>query len=49
MYSTGMAEQTDVDQIRITVNQLENSRKALERNLELNYNLLRFQLGVDPQ
>jgi outer membrane protein TolC len=48
MYSAGMAEQTDVDQIRITVNQLENSRKALERNLELNYNLLRFQLGVDP-
>lgn len=47
MYSAGMAEQTDVDQIRITVNQLENSRRALERNLELNYNMLRFQLGLD--
>ena len=47
MYSTGMAEQTDVDQIRITVNQLENSRRALERNLELNYNLFRFQLGLE--
>ncbi len=47
MYNTGMAEQTDVDQIRITVNQLENSRRALERNLELNYNLFRFQLGLD--
>ena len=47
MYKTGMAEQTDVDQIRITVNQLENSRRALERNLELNYNLFRFQLGLD--
>jgi outer membrane protein len=48
MFSTGMAEKTDVDQIRITVNQLENARNALERNLELNYNMLRFQLGVEP-
>lgn len=48
MFDAGMAEQTDVDQIRITVNQLENSRRALERNLELNYNMLRFQLGLEP-
>ncbi len=47
MYRTGMAEKTDVDQLRITVNQLENSRNALRRNLELNYNMLRFQLGVE--
>ena len=47
MFKTGMAEQTDVDQIRITVNQLQNSVNALNRNLELNYNLMRFQLGVD--
>ncbi len=47
MFNAGMAEQTDVDQIQITVNQLENSRRALERNLELNYNLLRFQLGLE--
>ena len=49
MFSAGMAEQTDVDQISITVNQLVNSRNALQRNLELNYNMLRFQLGVEPQ
>jgi outer membrane protein len=48
MFSAGMAEQTDVDQIRITVNQLENSRNALARNLELNYNMMRFQLGIEP-
>ncbi len=48
MFSAGMAEQTDVDQISITVNQLMNSRNALKRNLELNYNMLRFQLGVEP-
>jgi len=48
MYRTGMAEQTDVDQLRITVNQLVNARNSLERNVELNYNLLRFQLGLEP-
>jgi outer membrane protein TolC len=47
MYNAGMAEQTDVDQIRITVNQLQDSKNALERNLELNYNMLRFQLGLE--
>lgn len=47
MFRTGMAEETDVDQLRITVNQLQNSRNSLERNLELNYNMLRFQLGVE--
>jgi len=47
MFRTGMAEQTDVDQIRITVNQLVNARNSLQRNVELNYNLLRFQLGLE--
>jgi outer membrane protein TolC len=47
MFNAGMAEQTDVDQIRVTVNQLSNSATALQRNLELNYNILRFQLGME--
>ncbi len=47
MYKTGMAEQTDVDQIRITVNQLANATTSLQRNLELSYNMLRFQLGLE--
>lgn len=47
MFRAGMAEQTDVDQIRVTVNQLENARNSLQRNLELNYNMLRFQLGLE--
>ena len=47
MYENGMAEQTDVDQLRITVNQIYDSRNALQRNLELNYNMLRFQLGLE--
>jgi len=47
MYKSGMAEQTDVDQLRITVNQISDARNAMERNLELNYNMLRFQLGIE--
>jgi outer membrane protein len=46
MYTAGMAEQTDVDQMVSNVSMVENSRSSLQRTIELNYNLLRFQLGV---
>lgn len=46
MYSAGMAESTDVDQMVSNVTMVENSRSSLQRTIELNYNLLRFQLGV---
>ncbi len=48
MYKAGVAEETDVDQLRITVSQLKNSQKALERNIQMIYNMLRFQLGIAP-
>jgi len=48
MFSVGMAEATDVDQMVSNVTMVENSRSTLERTIELNYNLLRFQLGVSP-
>ncbi len=48
MYKAGVAEETDVDQLKITVSQLKNSQKSLERAVQLNYNMLRFQLGVAP-
>ena len=48
MYSVGMAEATDVDQMVSNVTMVENNRSTLERTIELNYNLLRFQLGVPP-
>jgi outer membrane protein len=48
MFAAGMAESTDVDQMVSNVTMVENSRSSLERNIELNYNLLRFQLGVTP-
>lgn len=46
MYNAGTVEITDVDQIRITVSQLKNSLLTLERTVEINYNLLRLQLGL---
>jgi outer membrane protein len=46
MYSAGMAEATDVDQMISNVNMVENSRSSLERTIELNYNIMRFALGV---
>jgi outer membrane protein len=48
LYKAGVAEETDVDQLRITVSQLKNTQKALERMSQLNYNMLKFQLGVAP-
>ncbi|MGB8359626.1 MAG: TolC family protein [Bacteroidales bacterium] len=47
MYSVGMAEATDVDQMQSNVSMLKNTRSSMERSLELNYNMLRFLLGVE--
>jgi outer membrane protein TolC len=49
MFSAGMAEATDVDQMAMNVTMVENSRSSMQRTIELNYNLLRFQLGVAPE
>ena len=46
MYQAGTVEISDVDQIRITVGQLNNSLLSMERTLDVNYNLLRIQLGL---
>jgi outer membrane protein TolC len=48
MYSAGMAESTDVDQMLSNVTMVENTRSSMQRSIELNYNVLRFQLGVAP-
>jgi len=47
MYEAGLAEQTDVDQISISVSQLENQHKSMDRNIRLSYNMLRYQMGVN--
>jgi outer membrane protein len=48
LYKAGMAEETDVDQLRITVSQLKNTQKSIERTIQLNYNMLKYQLGLSP-
>jgi len=49
MYSVGIAEVTDVDQMEVQVTLLENAVKSAERQIELAYNLLRMQLGVGAE
>lgn len=46
MVSVGMAERLDLDQLEVQQSSLENALKSAERQRELSYNLLRFQLGV---
>jgi outer membrane protein len=46
MYNSGLAEATDVDQMASNVTMMENSFSNLQDAIEMNYNLLRFQLGV---
>lgn len=47
-YKVGMAEATDVDQMLSNLSFLNNTKLSNERNQELNYNSLRFQLGLAP-
>jgi outer membrane protein TolC len=47
MFAAGTREETDVDQIRITVGQLKNAHLSMQRTLEVAYNLLRLQMGLD--
>lgn len=46
LYAAGALEESDVDQIRITVGQLKNTLMSMKRTLDVNYNLLRIQLGL---
>jgi outer membrane protein len=49
MFNAGVAEATDVDQLNIALSQLKNTQKAVERAIQLSYNMLKFQLGVAPE
>ncbi|HNY03639.1 MAG TPA: TolC family protein [Bacteroidales bacterium] len=44
----GMLEETDAKKLQIMVTTVENQVKSTERQVELGYNLLRLQLGLDP-
>lgn len=49
MVEVGMAEETDADQLSVAYSQLDNALKSVQRNVELSYNMLRFQLGVGAE
>lgn len=47
MYAMGVAEQTDVDQIRISLSQIDNSKNNLDRNLKVSYTMFRILTGIN--
>ncbi len=46
--TVGMMEKVELDQLLVQVNSLSNALKSAERNYELTKNMLRLQLGVEP-
>lgn len=47
MYAQGFIEETDVDQMKLTLSNLNDSRMMVARQVEIAYNLLKFQIGLD--
>ncbi|MBN2613610.1 MAG: TolC family protein [Bacteroidales bacterium] len=47
MVSVGIVEKIDIDQFEVQKNTIVNNLRSAERQKEVAYNLLRFQLGVD--
>ncbi len=45
IYAQGLIEETDVDQLEITVNTLKNNADLLERQTDISERLLKFQIG----
>jgi outer membrane protein TolC len=46
MYKQGFTEKTDVKQLQISVNELENNIRALDEQIEISYQLLKLQMGL---
>lgn len=47
LYKTGIIEKSEADKLSVMVATIENSQKAAERQLEMAYNLLRLNLGLE--
>ncbi len=47
IYKSGFAEEQDVDQMKVSVATLTNSLNRLNKQTELAYKLLKFQMGLD--
>lgn len=46
-YDEGFVEETDADQMAITVSNIKNSLSNIDRQVKLSYDLLKLQLGLD--
>jgi len=49
LYKEGFMEKTDYDQLTLTVANIENSINSFQRQNEIGYQLLNFQMGIDLQ
>lgn len=49
LYKEGFMEKTDYDQLSLTVANIENSINSFQRQNEIGYQLLNFQMGIDLQ
>ncbi len=47
MFKEGFIEDTDVDQIEYTATMIKNAYNTIERQTEIAYNLLKFQMGME--
>ncbi|MBE9510255.1 MAG: TolC family protein [Bacteroidetes bacterium] len=47
MFEQGFVEETDVDQLKVTLTTLDNSINSMERQAKLSRNMLKFQMGLD--
>lgn len=46
MYKEGFTEQTDVKQLQISLNELENGIRTLDQQIEIAHQLLKLQMGL---
>ncbi|MBN1223409.1 MAG: TolC family protein [Candidatus Aminicenantes bacterium] len=46
-YREGFVEETDVDMLQISITQLKNSLQNIQKQTEVAYRLLNFQMGLD--
>ena len=47
MFKQGFVEETDVDQLKVTLTTLDNSVNSMERQVKASKNMLKFQMGLD--
>lgn len=46
-FEEGFVEETDADQLKITLSTIQNSLNNMTRQIDLSYDLLKMQMGVD--